>query len=89
MTLPLGMVLALNLIALHGAQGHTVYVNPKEVVSIRTAPTGANRHYAPDIHCLIQTSDGKVVGSTDNCDAVAMTLGFGKPCTLVCGSERP
>jgi ketosteroid isomerase-like protein len=68
----IALIVAFNLIALPGAHGHTVYVNPREVVSVRTAPTGGP--YAPDIHCLIQTSDGKVVGSTDKCEVVTHKL---------------
>jgi hypothetical protein len=94
---PLGIVLALNLIALPGAHGRTVYINPQEVVSIRAPVPGAKSH-APDIHCLIQTSDGHIVASTDMCDVVADKLNVGKPyghpgrghppCVLVCGGER-
>jgi hypothetical protein len=81
------VLLALNLISLPGAHGSVVYVNPQSVVSLRAA--SATGHYASDIRCLIQTSDGKVVGSTDPCPEVTMKLGIGLPCTLVCGSERP
>lgn len=92
------LLLALNLVALDGAHGKTVYVNPAEVVSIRAPAPGVPGHWAPDIHCLVQTSDGKIVASTDMCDAVADKLKVGRksdhpgvghpPCVLVCGGEQ-
>jgi hypothetical protein len=86
------VVALLNLVSLPGAHGQTVYVNPSEVVSIRTPAPTAKDHYAPGIRCVIQTSDGKIVASTDNCGEVANRLRVdrdGRPCTMVCAGERP
>jgi hypothetical protein len=55
------------LILLHGPEGHTVHLNPMEVVTIRE-PTGVPEgHIAKNIRCIITTVDGKLANVREDC----------------------
>ena len=70
------MVLAFALIALHGLDGQTIYVNPETIVSAR-APTSDLIH--PDVKCTLQMSDGKLINVADPCEDVLRQIGKSEP----------
>jgi hypothetical protein len=67
--------LALALITLHGPEGQAIFVNPQEIVSFREPRDSNADHFAPSIHCVLQTADGKLINVTDTCDEVRHKLG--------------
>lgn len=58
---------ALALIALHGLDGQTIWVNPAEVISVR-APATDLLHEG--VKCTLQTVDGKLINVADDCETV-------------------
>jgi len=66
------LLLAFFLIWLTGPDEQEIGVNREQVVSIR-APRKTDDVY-PGIHCLIHTTDGKVVTVTETCDEVREQL---------------
>lgn len=66
------MRFVLAMIALHGLDGQTIYVNPSEIVSAR-AP--ATEYLHENIKCTLQTADGKLINVTDGCGEVMRLIG--------------
>jgi hypothetical protein len=58
------LVAAVILILVHSLDGQDIYVNPREIVSIRK-PQSDLLH--SDVHCSIQTVDGKLINVIDEC----------------------
>jgi hypothetical protein len=61
-------IIAIHLILLHGLHGHVLYVNPDEVVAIRS-PT-QHSLLKEGYKCAISTTDGKFVSVIEPCDEV-------------------
>jgi len=53
---------------LTGPGGQTIQLNPDHIVSTR--PPRGNEHFHKDIHCLIHTTDGKLVTVQETCERV-------------------
>ena len=66
---------AIVLVALSGPDGQVIFVNPAEVVSIRSPRALHSEHFAPGIRCVLQTVDGKAIGVADDCDVVRAGIG--------------
>lgn len=64
--------IALALIGLHGLDGQLIWVNPSEIVSMRTPNTNLLHQ---NIKCTLQTVDGKLINVTDTCDEVRHEIG--------------
>jgi hypothetical protein len=58
-----------SIIALHGADGREVDVNPAEITSLREARSDdpGERHFVSGAHCLINLTDGKFVAVAETC----------------------
>jgi hypothetical protein len=65
--------IAIHLILLHGLHGHVLYINPDEVVAIRS-PTQQSL-IKEGFNCAIFTTDGKFVSVIETCDKVNGLLG--------------
>jgi hypothetical protein len=61
-------LLAVALIVLTGPGGQVIDVNPAEIVSIREPREES--HFGKDVHCLINTVDGKFITVVETCDIV-------------------
>lgn len=75
MLLPLLVIL--QLVVLHSADGYEVAVNPAHVVSLRETAEGAgypNRLLARGAHCLVGLSSGKFLAVTESCKVVQRLL---------------
>jgi uncharacterized protein YlzI (FlbEa/FlbD family) len=59
---------AVHLILLHGLHGQLLYVNPKEVVAIRTS--SHKELLIEGVKCAISTADGKFISVRETCDEV-------------------
>jgi uncharacterized protein YlzI (FlbEa/FlbD family) len=66
------LIAAVAMIVLDGLDGQAIYVNPREVVSVR-APTSELLH--SDIKCTLQTADGKLINVANVCDEVLRRIG--------------
>ena len=58
------------MVELHGPGGQVFHVNPDEVVSLRSELAKREGHYSLDIHCLVNTADGKFLGEIEKCSEV-------------------
>ena len=73
------IVLALRLTELHGPTGAPIWLNPEDVVSMRDVAQGHAGHLAPNTSCLLQTLDGRVVLTSDDCTNARRVLEGGNP----------
>lgn len=69
--LTLALLIALDLIELHGPDGQTAYVNAHEISTLR-APnsTDLGRSFARGVHCIVSTTNGKFIAATEPCTAI-------------------
>jgi hypothetical protein len=65
--------IAIRLILLHGIHGHILYINPDEVVTLRS-PTQQSL-LQEGVKCAISTTDGKFVSVIETCDEVLRVIG--------------
>ena len=56
--------------------GSEVYVNPVQIVTIRTPQ--ANGQMAANVHCIVNFTDGKFVTVVETCDAIRERLRTGR-----------
>lgn len=63
------------LIALNGPGQQVIWVNPAEVVSVRAPRASMDDHFGPEVNCILQTADGKLIAVADECDVVRKQLG--------------
>lgn len=57
-------------ITLHGTNGQTFYINPRQITSIRE-PSGNDRNRFPNgTRCVVSTADGKFTPVKENCNEV-------------------
>lgn len=61
-------ILVLVLVMFHAPGGQIIWINPEAVTSTRVPRQG--EHFAPGIHCVINTSDGKFSLVLESCDEV-------------------
>ena len=62
------LYIVLHLIMLHTVDGQEVYVNPREVTSLKGK--GSGEHFTPGANCLINLVDGKFVAVKETCNLV-------------------
>jgi hypothetical protein len=62
------ILVAVHLIRLTGPEHQVIELNPKQIISMR-APRVAE-HFAGGTHCLIHTSDGRIVVVMETCEQV-------------------
>jgi hypothetical protein len=59
------------LVLLHGPGGREITLNPAAVTTMQASRDGvANTALAPDVKCLINTTDGKFVSVIETCEQV-------------------
>jgi hypothetical protein len=61
---------------LSGPEHQTIWVNPEEIVSIRAPRDSQSEHFGPEVRCILQTVDGKLIAITDDCDAARHKIGL-------------
>lgn len=71
------MILLVALIYLHGPGGQPIFINPDEVVSVRK-PRPDEGHFSKEVHCLVNTADGKFATVVEDCDTVRVMVEDGK-----------
>ena len=72
------LVATLGTVELTGPDGQLIYVNPEQVVSIREPRDPERRHFAKDVHCLLNMTDGKFITVTEECVFVQKLLEQGR-----------
>lgn len=76
------------LISLTTPTGHTVYINPVQISSMRE-PIDATGHWAAGVKCIVVMTNARLNAVADSCDTVRRKLnGEEAPCVLVCGETR-
>jgi hypothetical protein len=63
----------LALVAVTGADGQRIDLNPAAIVSLRPVRPG-EPHFGGRVRCLIHTVDGKLITASDDCEAVRRSL---------------
>jgi hypothetical protein len=64
------IIVALALIIVTGPGGQVISVNPAEIISLKEPQRTGYHHFEPDVHCVINTVDGKFIAVTETCDVV-------------------
>lgn len=59
-------------VQLTGPDNQTIWVNPKQIISIREPRS--NMHFAPGTKCLLLTVDGKLITVQEPCTQVRLKL---------------
>lgn len=68
---PWWLIAALHFIALHGADNQTYWVNADQVTSLRAPmPADLQKSFAPGVHCIVVTTNGKFLAVTETCEVV-------------------
>jgi hypothetical protein len=62
----------LTFVPLHGPNGQTIYVNPREVTSLREPQV--KEHFGPGTRCLIYQSNARLVAVQDSCESARNRL---------------
>ena len=75
MWLAAALLIALDLLEVHGPDGQIALVNVNEIASIR-APTAADlgRHFAKGAKCVLLTTDGKFLAVVETCAEIRKAL---------------
>ena len=63
----------LSLITVHAANGDDMQLNTNEISSIRQ-PRDAETHWGPQVHCVVVMSNGKFVGTLEDCATIIRLL---------------
>jgi len=64
----------LKLVEVHAPNGQIIYVNPREVTSIRE-PLAANRRYlAKGVNCVMFIVNGNFIGTIETCPEIRKAL---------------
>lgn len=58
------------LVALDGPGGQKIFVNPREVTSIREPRGMGQQHFAPGTRCVVFMSNGNILAVTESCSAI-------------------
>ena len=65
------MIVALVLILLHGPDGREITLNPQAITTLQAARDGVvNNVIAPDVKCVVNTTDGKFTSVVESCERV-------------------
>jgi hypothetical protein len=75
--MPWEILVVVHLLRLTGPEHQVIELNPKTVVSLRE-PRAAE-HFWKGAHCLINTTDGKIVVVRETCDEVIKLIEGTKP----------
>lgn len=74
------LLATIELVALHGADGQSVWVNVAEITSIRSPlSSDLDQHFARGVHCVVVTSNGKFVATRESCDEVRGLINWHAP----------
>lgn len=68
------LVSILTLVAIQGIDNQIIWVNPVEVLSVRTPRPPPKTTVSSNVKCLIELSDGKGVSAAESCDDVRRKL---------------
>jgi hypothetical protein len=63
-----------NLILLHGPGGIDIYINPREIVTLRDAPKEDEQHISKGVNCIVTTEDGKFSAVLESCEQIRKLL---------------
>ena len=64
-------ILAMQMLVVHGPDGHEVYINPTEVVGLHDYEQNKSK---PDLNCVVSMTDGKILGTKETCTAIREQL---------------
>ena len=64
----------LSLITVHAGNGDDMQLNTAEISSIRQPRDITEGHWGPNIHCIIVMSNGKFIGTLEDCATIIRLL---------------
>jgi hypothetical protein len=64
------------LLLLHGPDGHTVLLNPEQIVALHSKKQdkGEAKLFVPGAECLVNTADGKYIAVVEVCSTIRDAL---------------
>jgi hypothetical protein len=70
----INLIIATALVQLTGPGGQIIDVNPAEIVSLREPQQTGYHHFENNVHCVINTVDGKFIAVIETCDIVRQKI---------------
>lgn len=75
MCLVLALMVALDLLEVHGPDGQVAFINAHEIATLREPVTfDLRRHFAKGTRCIVLTTDGKFLSVTETCGEIRAAL---------------
>ena len=69
------MLVAIDLLEVHGPDGQTAFINTHEIASLREPTTfDLRRHFPKGSRCIILTTDGKFLAVVETCGELRALL---------------
>lgn len=66
----LDALVALQLITVHNVEGQAVFINTRQIVSLRDARESSDRLVTGGVRCMVMLADGKYQAVVEDCAAV-------------------
>lgn len=63
-------LVALKLIAVHGLDGRTVMINPKQVTTLTARKTSPTKVLVENINCVVGFADGRFISVVEHCEDI-------------------
>lgn len=70
----LAILIALDLLEVHGPDGQTAFVNVHEIASLRAPNYADLGRFAKGSHCIVLTTDGKFLAVVEPCSELRARL---------------
>ena len=64
------LLASVQLLELHGPDGQRAFLNPHEISTLREPVAHDLRWFAPQVHCVVSTTNGKVLSVVEPCDYI-------------------
>jgi hypothetical protein len=68
----------IRLVVVHTPDGQAVQLNPQAVIQLRV-PQKVEGHFPPGVKCIVNTFDGKITSTVEDCQTIARELGSPSP----------
>ena len=73
-----GLLLVLNLVAVTGLDGQTIFINPDEIIAMGT-PRKTETTLHPNVKCVITTTDWHFISVIEECESIREQISRGGP----------
>lgn len=64
------LITAFELLELHGPDGQTVFINDRQISSLRMPIANDLKHFVKGTKCIVVTVDGKFIAVVESCTKI-------------------